>query len=624
MGSRVLRIPLHHIEQDGVVSSNNYVEQGNLFTNDFNNVISGNHSYKLFFKIPDDIYKYDLGFVNSMYPNSRYFAFVVDTSSLVKNLFNRYFKWTYEDGRISYQADSTETTQYDGSSYMFITPASIIEPDEITGFDNKSIYYASNTPVTVENNEIFDCWQVTKAATEQFQNTSEEYFVVYLTPGIESFSHEYESGYIRKSEQINTFYNKWLTDSFEIAVEARDIDIYAYPVYPVNVYARNDRSLTVAWNFSNSADRDISLLYPTESTVVITDKNGDIISKTISGDGTSLTFSTSDLEGLAVGDCTVEVTVTTNYDTEGVNTWTFTLVGEGDAPEITSITQNSYPTITWESDDQISWELQISNANGIVYKTGMIPGDDSSYTVPKLLEDGEYSVEMRYVNIYGIVSGWGSYYLDLNPTKPDAPENIVVSARADFGISISCDEIETTGKLLAVRRKDSESESEVLGEYNGSFVDYLVGLNDPHEYTIRNYVEGYADGDWIDGVLLYSGIVVRDAEDYSRYVHIWMSEDQTINLVYSEQRSDVLSQCVGRKYPVAEQGEWITSMRSFTGYVSNEGFNNLLKMKSDSSHVLLQNQNEFFPCYMEISDRGEYINKGRIVDFKLTRIDGDK
>ena len=212
----------------------------------------------------------------------------------------------------------------------------------------------------------------------------------------------------------------------------------------------------------------------------------------------------------------------------------------------------------------------------------------------------------------------------MNPTKPDAPEGIIVSARTDFGVSVSCSDMETTGKLLAVRRKDEDSEPVVLGEYNGTFVDYLIGLNDYHQYTIRNYVQGYADGEWIDGVVLASGVVIRNADDYSDFVKVWMSEDAISNYRINEERSDVLVQCIGRKFPVAERGEWITSTRSFNGFVTDKDFQKLVDMKLNSNHVLLQSNGEYFPCYMEFSDDGKYITDGRLLSFLMTRIDGDK
>lgn len=454
------------------------------------------------------------------------------------------------------------------------------------------------------------------------QQYESDYFVFTSGLGEHEFINEQSDGTWTETDSLTTLAD---ITNLKLLMTVNDIDLIVSPVYPVDVYVRDDKDLIVDWGLSNNYNRSSTYLYQVSNEVVITDKNGDSIAEGVSGSTESqVTFDAEDLDTLAVGKCTVVITVTSNYGTTGTATCEFDLTGETDAPEITSVTQDSYPTISWTSEDQSAWELQISNASGIVYKTGMIAGDDTSYTVPKLLEDGGYSLEMRCINTYGVVTAWSSYFLDLQPTKPDAPENIVVSARADFGISVNCDAMETTGKLLAVRRKDSDSEPEVLGEYNGSFVDYLVGLDDPYEYTIRNYEEGYADGEWIDGTLAYNGVVIRDAQDYSRFIHVWKSEDISLNYIHNDDRSDTLIQCVGRKFPVSELGEWLTTARSFSGYVSDEDFKKLKKMKIESTHVLLQSKEEYFPCHMEFSDQGEYINDGRLVNFQMTRIDGDK
>ncbi len=625
--SSIVRIPLHHIEQDGVVSANTYVEQGNLFTNNFYNVISGNHSYKLFFEIPSDAYKYSLGFQREGYPASKFFGYVVAKSDLVRHLTNHYVRETREDGTIWTYADSTEVTTYPESASLslgdfYLTPSKAIEPAD-AGF-NMNAYYTTVSPVPIESDEIGVSWSVSELNVVKIQDTSQEYFVINVTPWIERYETNYDSGYTRKVEQIYTYYNKWNTDSFELLLLETDIDLYATPIFPVNVYSSKNNPLNVAWELSNSINRSSEYLYAVSSTVVITDHNGDSITKTISGSGTNLVFDTTDLDDLSVGKCTVELSIESNYGTFAESTWEFDLVGESDAPEITNVTQNSYPTITWTSDGQISWEMHISNAQGIVYSSGIVVGSETSFTIPKLLEDGDYSIEIRCVNSYGVFSEWGSYFLQLNPTKPDAPEGIIVSARTDFGVSVSCSDMETTGKLLAVRRKDEDSEPVVLGEYNGTFVDYLIGLNDYHQYTIRNYVQGYADGEWIDGVVLASGVVIRNADDYSDFVNVWMSEDAISNYRINEARSDVLVQCIGRKFPVAERGEWITSTRSFNGFVTDKDFQKLVDMKLNSNHVLLQSNGEYFPCYMEFSDDGKYITDGRLLSFLMTRIDGDK
>ena len=613
MGSRVLQIPLDHIRQDYQESSNTYVTQGDVFTNDFNNPFSGRHSYELYFEIPEDIYKYIIGYIRPVYGTSLV-ALKTNKSSLKKYISNKYHKFVWKpDGSVSYTNTTTsppeETYDNEKEAYNYFSPMKFVEP---------SAWY----PGEVDPSETGMLFQIPRADVLALQFSSDDYFVIQANPYYQYSKFDLDTNQYY-TEDIWTRFIEWNTDSFVLEILLTDIDINVEPTYPVNVYARKDRDLTVAWEVSNSDNRSEDYLWVTESTIIITDSEDNSVTYTIDGSDLFHVFDTSDISDLAVGECTVHVETTTNYGWVGEATWTFDLTGETNAPEITSVTQNSYPTITWTASSQIAWELQISNSNGIVYKTGMVPDNARSFTVPQLLEDGQYSLEMRCTNAYGIITAWSSYFLELAPTKPDAPEGIIVSARNDFGISINCNDIETTGKLLAVRRKNSDSVPEVLGEYNGSFVDYLIGLDDPHEYTIRNYVEGYADGEWIDGVLAYSGVVIRDADDYSKYVHVWMSEDKTINYINDDDRSNILTQCVGRKFPISELGEWLTVERSFTGYVSKEGFKQLQKMKLNSTHVLLQSKEEYFPCYMQTADQGEY-NDGRIVTFKMTRIDGDK
>lgn len=631
MGSRILRIPLDHITQNGQETSASYVKQGDFFTNDYNNTSNGHYIYNLWFKIPEDLYTYDIGYYYDNYMSKDRHAIALKTkkSSFRKRIKNTYLKTTYKSsGQIEYdnrttnppQTEYTDDTYSGGTVYTqdYFKQFRLVEPSAFFQIDSSDLHYY---PGDVDDSETGMMFPISRNDRLSLQFVSTDYIVISADP---FYAYSNTDTDFWTQEYKRTRYIEWDIDTFELEILLTDIDIYVEPTYPVSVYARNDRNLTVSWEVSNSDNRSEQYIWVTESTITITDSNNESVSYTITGNDLYHVFTPSDIEDLAVGECTVHVESTTNYGLVGEATWTFDLTGETDAPEITNVTQNSYPTITWNSDSQISWEMQISNAQGIVYKSGIVVGSEESFTVPKLLEDGDYSIEMRCVNVYGVMTGWSSYFLHLEPTKPDAPEGIIVSARTDFGVSVSCFDMETTGKLLAVRRKDENSTPVVLGEYNGSFVDYLIGLNDYHQYTIRNYVEGYADGDWIDGVVLASGVVIRNADDYSEFVNVWMSEDSISNFNIDDQRSDVLVQCVGRKYPIAERGEWITSRRSFSGFVTDEDFKKLTKMKLESNHVLLQSNGEFFPCYMEFGDNGEYITNGRILNFAMTRIDGDK
>lgn len=558
------------------------------------------YNVELWFQIPPDAYKY--------WYVERFFWYRGTIGTSLSSSYTQYYY--YEDYTYSPSVHSTSITTgtanfnvgTSGNNYLPIYSHSNVMPDNVS-IGN----YVNNL-------------KFTEAIINRVQREGSEYIQVILYP-IWKDTTQQSDNYFYSITQLNVL----SLDDILFGTTATPVLLNVSPVYPVNVYASNERDLIVDWDFSNNINRSPVYLYQASNTVTITDKNGDSIETGISGSTDSqVTFDTTDLADLAIGECTVHVVVTSNYGTTGEAAFTFELVGQSSAPEITSITQNSFPTISWSSTNQISWEMIISDASGVVYKSGMVIGDDQSFTVPILLEDGGYSVELRYVNSYGLLTAWGSAFVDLQPTKPDAPEGIIVSARTDYGVSVSCSPIVTTGTLYAVRRKDENSTPVILGEYNGSFVDYLIGLNDYHQYTIRNYVQGYADGEWIDGVVLADGEVVRDADDYSKFIHVWKTEDAISNYAISEDKSDVLVQCIGRKYPVAELGEWVTSSRSFSGHVSDDDFKKLIDMKLNSSHVLLQGDEEYMPCYMEFGDNGQYIDGGRMISFKMTRIDGDK
>lgn len=602
-----IRFPFNHavqVSSNGSTSTTTTVYSGDVKLgydkasnySTINKYFSQHYWVELYFDVPADIYKYTCN------------AYMIHNfQAKVENRRYEYYEFP-QSPELNYY-DNTDSS-YDTDDYRF----------SITNYDECSTKFYPDGLVSARpfliNEDIIKRTQIYVPDSYLVDTT---YVGEYSDNGV-----SYDSGNLKVYERTSRLITFKNIENFYLEFDASIVYSILTPVYPIEVYVRNDRDLTVSWEVSNSKNRSSDYIYIEDSEIVITDSNSGSITASITGSDSTYVFDEEDVGTLAVGRCIVNLSANDNYGNTPEISWEFDLVGETNAPEITSVTQNSYPTITWTSTSQIAWELQISNANGVVYKTGMVVGTDTSYTVPKLLEDGEYSLEMRCINTYGVVTAWSSYFLDLEPTKPDAPENIVVSARADFGISVNCDAMETTGKLLAVRRKDSESEPEVLGEYNGSFVDYLVGLDDPYEYTIRNYEEGYADGEWIDGTLAYNGVVIRDAQDYSRFIHVWKSEDISLNYIHNDDRSDTLIQCVGRKFPVSELGEWLTTARSFSGYVSDEDFKKLKKMKIESTHVLLQSKEEYFPCHMEFSDQGEYINDGRLVNFQMTRIDGDK
>lgn len=387
-------------------------------------------------------------------------------------------------------------------------------------------------------------------------------------------------------------------------------------VYPINVNCRNDRTINVTWEYIDP--RNSTYYYPVSATVTVT--QGQTV-KTYTTTESDITCPIPTNE-LTPGEATYKVTLTSNYGgSYDSPEQTFTVIGQTSAPEITNITQDSFPTITWNCADQAAWELLIRDSNSVVYHSDMKAGTEQSYTLPVMLEDGSYSVEMRALNIYGYYTDWGSYGLTLSPTKPDAATNLIVSTNANYTVTIDCTAPEDAGTLYVVRRRTPNDKAEIIGEYNNGFTDYYVPVNTTYEYAVRNYVTGYADTDFIDATIKCPGVVIRDGEDLSRFIPLWKNDNEEFDVITNDSRSDTLVQCLGRKYPVNEVGEWITSTRTFTAHVSASDINKLNDINLNSKCVYLQNKDECIPCKMEITDAGEYNGGGRIINFTLTRID---
>lgn len=563
------------------------------------------YRFELWFSVPSDAYKY---FTRT--------SGVFSNETIDYETHNYYGWYNTSDpwGRNYWREDTSGSRSFYnlGSAYTRFQPSDII--------------------VAGANNERITLYE---ADFHKIQDGDCDYLVMTVYGDVISYLTSEQVGNTVYLQSRTTLFSYDITDlklTFALAEVLTNVE----PVYPVDVYASNSANLTVAWNISNTVNRNSSYLYPVSSTVTVADAYGHSLTETITGTDTSCVFTTTQLASLAVGQCSASVSVTDNYGNVATKTWTFNLVGESTAPEITYVTNQGFPRISWSISSQSGFEIKISNDSGVVYESGLVSGSSRYFVATKMMNHGKYSVEMRCLNEYGIFTAWASYYWEYtrDAGQYDVPLN--VSARPDLGILVkNPDQWIMVGALYVIRRKDENSEPEILGSvsaFEKTFIDYTLGLNDPHQYAFRFYNTmpdfqgggGYSDSHWVDGVLAYDGIVIRDAEDYSKFVHVWMSENRTINYIHDDNRSDTLVQCIGRKFPVSERGEWQTSVRSFSGFVSDEDFSKLKSMKLNSSHVLMQAQKEFFPCHMEYSDNGDYINGGRILSFQMTRIDGDK
>ena len=400
------------------------------------------------------------------------------------------------------------------------------------------------------------------------------------------------------------------------------------PIYPIDVNVKQTNNTVFSWNTSNTFISNIKSLYelpfsgrsisyrkideeqPIEAYAAGEAYNLEILANTFSVGGYKYKIIMYDLYNNPI--------ISDEFD--------FNVIGQDAAPTITNITDDSIPTISWTDTNQAGYELILKDSNQkVIYESGIVIGANLSQQIPKMLENGSYIVEIREINIYGILSEWGSAEFTLNLEEVDAPSDIIAVVNKDYGVEISGTPAEDAVKTFVVRKKARSEEIEVIGEYSGGvFTDFEVEGNTFYEYSLRNYDAAFADGAFVPVQVKVKEVVLHDAEDFKKHLELHLSEDNSFDIGWTESQSKTLYRTLGRPYPVKEIGEWKDTTRTFKAFVKEEDWDKVLDMYYNTPKIYFKANHEFFACDMEISDEGRYISGGYIIEFSITRISEDK
>ena len=410
-------------------------------------------------------------------------------------------------------------------------------------------------------------------------------------------------------------------------VEPEDYN-FLIPIYPNEVNVKQTNETIFSWSrtydFASSIKSQYNL--PVSGRGISYIKNGSETPTLVTeeGDGNTIEIEANTFE---VGRYSYKIVIYDLYEnalySQDVS---FDVIGQDAAPTITNITDDSIPTITWVDTNQAGYEIKLKDsAQKILYESGIVIGTNLSQQIPKMLKNGSYVVEIREINIYGILSEWASAEFTLDLEEIEAPSDITAIVNKDFGVEISGTPAENAAKTFVVRKKARSEEIEVIGEYSGGvFVDYQVEGNTFYEYSLRNYDAAFADGALIPVQVKVKEVVLHDAEDFKEYIELHLSEDNSFDIGWTESQSKTLYRTLGRPYPVKEIGEWKDTTRTFKAFVKEEDWNKVLDMYYNTQKIYFKADHEFFACDMEISDKGRYISGGYIIEFSITRISEDK
>ncbi len=329
-----------------------------------------------------------------------------------------------------------------------------------------------------------------------------------------------------------------------------------------------------------------------------------------------------------VGSIRWRIRATNNYNKiSGYSYAEFTAIGQTAAPVIVSVSQDAIPTVTWTSQYQDCFELRIRQGGKIIYESGLTPGSDvRSFRCNVMLADGVYSVEIRMVNTYGYYTEWNTYSYVLGTAKPQAAQVSEVSVQKDFGVKIS-GVVPAGLKAYVVRKNAKTNEIVIVGAYERQFYDYTVPLNQEYFYTIRTYnaavLGGYTDGAWKRVFIEADGMVLHDATNMKNFIHAHFSEDTLFQIDRTDTYAKTFHNIIGRKYPVKERMDWMTSQREAAVWLSDEEYERILDISLSSGNIYYRAEKEAFLCDMEIQLTGRYVGGGKFVKVSLNRLDED-
>lgn len=228
------------------------------------------------------------------------------------------------------------------------------------------------------------------------------------------------------------------------------------------------------------------------------------------------------------------------YNIDGVlgTTTSASFISYG-APLTPAVYTDSVPflTIRWQAEEQESYQIMVDDSS-----YGPYFGTEKRFVLPSYLEDGQHTVKIRTMGVYGLWSKWGEATVQIENQPGEA---ITMQVQAGRSASLSWETEEETsdfliyrdGKLIGRTDKLSFTDRFALGEHVYVVVNRLPNGN----YSKSSEVTGIS-------VIALPCIVAADSEDW---IDIQFSLKSSSNPSYDESVDVVYSHLSGNTFPSA-------------------------------------------------------------------------
>lgn len=153
------------------------------------------------------------------------------------------------------------------------------------------------------------------------------------------------------------------------------------------------------------------------------------------------------------------------------------------APEIISIVGTGRKTISWNTGDQVGYQVQVLLGSDIVYDSGTVYSTEKSHFINDYLKANIYSVRVRVINVYGKYSEWKttSFQIVYGQTKP-----IVKATDTGKGVNLEI------GTNLAISKYYIKRNGIPIGKTSDQYGDYFVNGNNNYEVIAVASDDSYA------------------------------------------------------------------------------------------------------------------------------------
>jgi hypothetical protein len=348
-------------------------------------------------------------------------------------------------------------------------------------------------------------------------------------------------------------------------------------LYPLNAAVSGESGVTLEWRYNSQYDNTASR-YDYRYRI----DGGNWVAKTTEGEAVGITESIE-------YQCQVEWQALAYGQLGDAGPWSnigaFSVIGVPPKPMNVTVSNANRPVITFSAGQILSWEIEISDAEGnIIYVTGDVAFDGSyRHIVNALLENGDYAVKMRVRNEYGLFSDWASQEFTISVEGlPPLEIKVFDNNRYTVNLEIRSSIQDITGYNLEIYRAQiSDSIYSTLtsfmlknvhiAEHAGVAViryeDYTAAPCVDYKYMARlahNEGIGYTDSNEARGRLGFRDCTIMEAGRPDSMVSLeFMPENaaaKTMQIVAERTFTPLL----GFKSPVLEFGEKVNYTYAFT------------------------------------------------------------